>query len=251
MFNYLQSKIQASLDSSARANARFMRFYSVPEDKTSLSLENVSKDRHTMSAGIDPLQKTKEEVAWLPEITLTVSVNSLTKFSFYQRNSEVSESEGKSATPPVKTTKGLLPRMIRYKEILDKARRILSLYGMVAGGGRQRGQGCSFSSFCYECGRSSGMYLSECPGCRVVNYCSRTCKTENWAKGHKEECSRRYTSFKAAPANRAKAGGTQGRTDRKVKMQSTDKTKIRVQGTAAKSGKGQKVRPSTTGTYKI
>ena len=43
-------------------------------------------------------------------------------------------------------------------------------------------------SFCYECGRTSGVHLVRCPGCRSVSYCSRTCRSDNWKKGHQKEC---------------------------------------------------------------
>ena len=43
-------------------------------------------------------------------------------------------------------------------------------------------------SFCYECGRSVGVHLAKCSGCRAVCYCSHSCKNENLKKGHIEEC---------------------------------------------------------------
>lgn len=43
-------------------------------------------------------------------------------------------------------------------------------------------------SFCYECGRSVGVHLAKCLGCRAVCYCSHSCKVENWKKGHGNEC---------------------------------------------------------------
>ena len=46
----------------------------------------------------------------------------------------------------------------------------------------------TISSFCYECGRTSGVHLVKCPGCKGVSYCSRTCRSDNWKKGHQREC---------------------------------------------------------------
>ena len=43
-------------------------------------------------------------------------------------------------------------------------------------------------SFCYECGRSVGVHLAKCSGCRAVCYCSHSCKNESMKKGHIEEC---------------------------------------------------------------
>lgn len=43
-------------------------------------------------------------------------------------------------------------------------------------------------SFCYECGRSVGVHLAKCSGCRAVCYCSHSCKNESLKKGHIEEC---------------------------------------------------------------
>ena len=46
----------------------------------------------------------------------------------------------------------------------------------------------TITSFCYECGRTAGVHLVKCPGCRGVSYCSRTCRSDNWKKGHQKEC---------------------------------------------------------------
>ena len=43
-------------------------------------------------------------------------------------------------------------------------------------------------SFCYECGRSVGVHLAKCSGCRAVCYCTHSCKSESLKKGHIEEC---------------------------------------------------------------
>lgn len=43
-------------------------------------------------------------------------------------------------------------------------------------------------SFCYKCGRSTGVRLLRCPGCRAVCYCSQSCRAESWTRGHQYEC---------------------------------------------------------------
>lgn len=46
----------------------------------------------------------------------------------------------------------------------------------------------SLVSFCYECGRSVGVVLVNCPGCRSIKYCSKSCRAESWKRGHQLEC---------------------------------------------------------------
>ena len=45
-----------------------------------------------------------------------------------------------------------------------------------------------FFSFCYECGRSSGVHLSKCPMCKSVCYCSLSCKENSWKTDHRDSC---------------------------------------------------------------
>uniref|UniRef100_A0A3Q2YUU6 Ankyrin repeat and MYND domain containing 1 n=1 Tax=Hippocampus comes TaxID=109280 RepID=A0A3Q2YUU6_HIPCM len=41
--------------------------------------------------------------------------------------------------------------------------------------------------FCYHCGLSAAVTLSECTRCHKVLYCSTHCKLKAWNKGHKQE----------------------------------------------------------------
>ena len=45
-----------------------------------------------------------------------------------------------------------------------------------------------FFSFCYECGRSSGVRLTKCPMCKAVCYCSLSCRESSWKANHRESC---------------------------------------------------------------
>ena len=63
-------------------------------------------------------------------------------------------------------------------------------------------------SFCYECGRTSGVHLVKCPGCRSVSYCSRTCRTDNWKKGHQRECTGAQVKQKDTGSSLAKGRST-------------------------------------------
>lgn len=63
-------------------------------------------------------------------------------------------------------------------------------------------------SFCYECGRTSGVHLVKCPGCRSVSYCSRTCRSDNWKKGHQKECTGAQVKLKDAGSSPAKGKST-------------------------------------------
>ena len=46
----------------------------------------------------------------------------------------------------------------------------------------------TLKSFCYECGRSAGIHLTECSGCRLVAFCSQSCRDECRKGGHRSEC---------------------------------------------------------------
>ena len=46
----------------------------------------------------------------------------------------------------------------------------------------------NFFSFCYECGRSSGVHLTKCPMCKAVCYCSLSCRENSWKTDHRESC---------------------------------------------------------------
>ena len=59
-------------------------------------------------------------------------------------------------------------------------------------------------SFCYECGRTSGVHLVKCPGCRSVSYCSRTCRSDSWKRGHQKECTGAQVKRKDTDSSPAK-----------------------------------------------
>lgn len=61
-------------------------------------------------------------------------------------------------------------------------------------------------SFCYECGRTSGVHLVKCPGCRGVSYCSRTCRTDSWKKGHQIECTGAQVKLKDTSPGKGRGG---------------------------------------------
>lgn len=125
-------------------------------------------------------------MVWLPEITLTVSINAICRVT----NQEVLDDKEQTSTERRRIKP---PRLVRYKELLDKTDNILSSYTKAKLA--SAAEDWSFSSFCYECGRSYGTCLTECPGCRMVAYCSKNCKRENWRKGHREECNKSDSSL--------------------------------------------------------
>lgn len=100
--------------------------------------------------------------------------------------------------------RGMLSRYIRYKEIIDKSVVFLRFYKQA--NLERRMSSWTFSSFCYECGKSGGTNLTDCPGCHVVSYCSRNCKAENWRKGHKQECKMGEEKGVRSSASASKAG---------------------------------------------
>lgn len=46
----------------------------------------------------------------------------------------------------------------------------------------------ALNSFCYECGRSAGIRLTQCSGCRLVAFCSQSCREQCLKAGHRSEC---------------------------------------------------------------
>ena len=146
---------------------------------------------------------------WLPDVTLSLSLSSLNKTVHGDISDEKEFEEISSAD----RKRGLISRYTRYRELLDKANAFVTIYKEA--GLDWRNSNWSFASFCYECGRSGGTYLIECPGCQVVYYCSRSCRGSNWRRGHKKECkAREYspmcTSMSATNKTRGGGGGGAG-----------------------------------------
>lgn len=123
----------------------------------------------------------------LPEITLKTSLNSLIKVLSEDPVEDEDEDEEDRVEAnrfgPKSKKKGRANKIVIYKELIEKANSIFSNFKEA-----DEDSSWGFSSFCYECGRSSGVHLTSCLGCEVVSYCSRICKEENWKKGHREEC---------------------------------------------------------------
>ena len=145
------------------------------------------------------LQQAEKIVVWIPELTLTMSLDDLSRAIDVTSAAAASPTEANTAEGKehnvimddkvpaslVKRTKKV-PRLIRYKELLKRANYILGYYRKARMD--QKMENFTFKSFCYECGRSGGVALEECIGCGVVFYCSRKCRVESWNKGHSEEC---------------------------------------------------------------
>ena len=79
-------------------------------------------------------------------------------------------------------------------------------------------------SFCYECGRTSGVHLVKCPGCRSVSYCSRTCRSDNWKKGHQKECTGAQVKMKDASSSPVKGKNATGRRAKITKRANSNNT---------------------------
>lgn len=188
-------KIRGPSKPNTDTSINFLRFFSndyhPPEYNRQSTTSSSLYERATVSAGAQlrtaqQPKKTKILIVWLPEVTLTVSLNLLNR-AILQGSFEEKESEERVSASML-TRSGKIPRLVRYKEMLEKANSILGHYRQAR---MERWiEGWNFLSFCYECGRSCGVFLDECPGCHIVAYCSRNCRLENWRKGHKEECSK-------------------------------------------------------------
>ena len=138
---------------------------------------NLNRKRCVLSAGAQTTNTTRSLI--LPEITLNSTFKSLNKVL----NCEEDEDERRITTLPQLKKREKVPKFIRYKDMLEKAITILTSYKEA-----EEMSEWTFSSFCYECGRSAGVHLNMCGGCEVVSFCSRTCRGECLKKGHKDEC---------------------------------------------------------------
>lgn len=79
-------------------------------------------------------------------------------------------------------------------------------------------------SFCYECGRTSGVHLVKCPGCRSVSYCSRTCRSDNWKRGHQKECTGAQVKQKDAASSPTKGKSTAAQRTKATKRANSNTT---------------------------
>lgn len=194
LLHQLEMKIRGSSKPNTDTSFNFLRFFSNdfhPPDFQRQSTCSSLYERATVSAGAQtrtaqPLKKTKTLTVWLPEVTLAVSLNLLNR-AIHHRNFEEKESEER-VSASLLSRSGRIPRLVRYKDLLEKANSILGHFKKAKMD--RRIDGLNLLSFCYECGRSCGVLLEECPGCHLVAYCSRNCRLETWRKGHKDECSK-------------------------------------------------------------
>ncbi len=224
----LEMKIRASSErNSESTNIDFQRFFSNPLDKTGTvplahqPSSSTSKTGLSTSDGSQLLKSVKPHIVWLPEMTLSVSLTTLIKTINQDNPTDRECYIEEHVTASLIKQKGRLPRFIRYKELIEMATSILRFYKM-----EDAVKSWSFSSFCYECGKSFGVFLMACPGCQMVSYCTKNCKTENWRKGHKDECPK--LEFKAPSKTRSTSS------KENVALQQSDKT--------VKKGKGQKLK---------
>ena len=127
--------------------------------------------------------QTCPKIIVLPELTLKHSLESIIQaLSGDKMVDEDCEDEGYVVAPKKSKSNSIASKIARYKGLIEKAESIFKHYkGSLKTSWR-------FSDFCYECGKTAGVRLTLCTGCEVVSYCSRFCKTENWKKGHREEC---------------------------------------------------------------
>lgn len=172
----------------------FLRFFSSNETSRNIQeshghLPSTSVyERATVSAGPQlrsataPPKRSKVVIVSLPEVTLTVSLNLLSR-AIHQGSFEERESEERASASLL--SRSGKARLVRYKVLLEKANGILGHYPK-----EQRGSegGWGFMAFCYECGKSSGVILEACQGCHMLVYCGKNCRVESWRKGHKDEC---------------------------------------------------------------
>lgn len=201
LLHQLEMKIQGPQKPSNEISFNFLRFLSddshhPPSYRRQSTGTSSHYERATVSAGAtvqSRSRKSQTSVLWLPEMTLTVSLDLLNKAIHHGKYEEKELEERVSAS--LKSRSGKTPRLVRYKELLEKANSILACYSKAKMDRRM--DWWNFRSFCYECGRSCIMVvLDECPTCHVVSFCGRQCRLESGRKGHKDECNR--SSKKAA-----------------------------------------------------
>lgn len=121
----------------------------------------------------------------LPEKTLNDALNNVIQVVNEVCGEEKEERSEQSRLGEISRRRDKMNKIARYKELIQRANSIFVNYKRTS---VSEDNSWGFSSFCYECGKSSGVRLTLCTGCEVVCYCSRNCKEESWKKGHREEC---------------------------------------------------------------
>eukprot|EP00116_Pleurobrachia_bachei_P010014 sb/3470276/ len=105
--------------------------------------------------------------------------------------------------------------------------------------------------YCYECGRSAGVKLTQCTRCYTVSFCSQRCKLKAWTSRHRRECikienkqkSEKKEQPKLPPITQKKTvkiekEGKQEREDKKVAAGASKGGSISKELFGNKAGKG-------------
>ena len=200
-------KIQGPPKATNEISFNFLRFLSDDSHSSSYRRQSTGNssfcERATVSAGAtvrtgqSRSKKSEVHIVWLPEVTLTVSLNLLNRAIHHGNYEEKEVEERVSAS--LMSRSGKVPRLVRYRELLEKANSILAFYSKAKMDRRM--DWWNFQTFCYECGRSGGVVvLDECPRCHIVSYCGRQCRLESWKKGHKDECNQSSKASAGVPS---------------------------------------------------
>ena len=154
-----------------------------------------NKGRSVISAGGRPRTKPGYLSLSLPEHTLRAALENLSKaYGNEGEEPEISDDERDGGTNK-KTSRGKneLSHSINLEEMFEKAKSLFPSPPTTSKDNLNDEDTAvkkewTMFSFCYECGRTSGVHLVKCPGCKGVSYCSKTCRSDNWKKGHQREC---------------------------------------------------------------
>ena len=176
-----------------------------------------NKGRSVISAGGKPRTRLGPLSVSLPEHTLRAALENVSK-AHGNREAESDhsdeEQDGGAKQKPAGVKGDSRHNVMKLDEMFEKAKSLLpriecstkeNLKEEELPGETGQKEWTMFS-FCYECGRTSGVHLVKCPGCRGVSYCSRTCRSENWRRGHHKECTGAQVKLKEALAGKGRGG---------------------------------------------
>ena len=179
-----------------------------------------NKGRAIVSAGGKPRNGPGKLSLSLPEHTLRVALENVAKAQCSGKEESGSDEEDVDTDDvkqkSLKNDHGLGRDLMKLDEMFDKAKSLLFLppqnncpciiteeaASEITKGRKE----WTIFSFCYECGRTSGVHLVKCPGCRGVSYCSRTCRSDNWKKGHQKECTGAQVKVQDTLPNKGRSG---------------------------------------------
>lgn len=180
-----------------------------------------NKGRSIVSAGGRPRNGPGNLSLSLPEHTLRVALENVVKVQCSGKEESGSDEEDVCADDVkqkgLKNNHSSGRNLMKLDEMFEKAKSLLFLSpqnnncpcideNITEETASEITKEWTIFSFCYECGRTSGIHLVKCPSCRGVSYCSRTCRSDNWKRGHQKECTGAQVKIQDTLPNKGRSG---------------------------------------------